>query len=139
MVYAEQSPDRLDSDVVSVDVDGADRTTIISGPTNDFAPAVSPDGTLLAFVRSSGASISDCCGNHTAEIWVLRLADRAVWRIGTDVGDWGVLTWSPDGRYVVAMPLASDGLIVLPFDPRSEPVRSPSPNNVGVVSWQALQ
>ena len=57
--------------------------------------------------------------------------------MGTGVGDWGGLLWSPDSTLLVTFNPASDHLVVMALDPQIPPVEIPSPGNAGVASWQA--
>ena len=93
----------------------------------------------MTFIRTPARAITDCCGSNTSDVFVVGLDGLDLRKIGTDVGDWGVLTWSPDSSRVVAVNLASDQVIVLAVDPAIGPVSIASPNNVGVVSWQAVR
>jgi Tol biopolymer transport system component len=139
VVYVEQSPDGLDGDIVSIGADGLDRRTLVGGATNDLVPAVSPDGTRVAFVRSTAASLTDCCGNP-GDVYVVDIDGQDEPRlVGTAVGDGGGLLWSPDGTMLATFNVASDHLVVMAVDEASEPVEIPSPGNAGVASWQAIR
>ena len=52
--------------------------------------------------------------------------------VGTGVGDWGGLLWSPDGTLVATFNLASDHLVVMALDPAVLPVQLASPHNVAL-------
>src|SRR6266705_1947777 len=77
------------SDIWIVNADGSDLRRLTRNPANDFDPALSLDGSQIAFR-------SERDGNN--EVYVMR-ADGSdqhdVSRDATD--DWGP-TWSPDGR-----------------------------------------
>lgn len=67
-----------------------------------YAPAWSPDGSQLAFVRARPGSFEECCGYAEARVWLMD-ADGANAR---PVGPWGIAPdvgpqWMPDGASVV--------------------------------------
>jgi Tol biopolymer transport system component len=139
IVYAERSPDGTDGDIVSVGINGLGRQTIVAGGTNDISPVVYPDGTLIAFLRTTATDMTDCCGSNTADIYVVDLETGSEPQlVATGLGDWGGLLWSPDGTRPATFNPASDQLIVAGLDPPMAPVQVPSPGNVGVASWQAI-
>jgi Tol biopolymer transport system component len=139
IVYVEESPDGVDGDIVSVSIDGLDRRTIVGGAGNDLSPAVSPDGTAVAFARSTAAAITDCCGN-AADVYIVDIdGDEQPRLVASGVGDWGGLLWSPDGTLLATFNLASDQLVVMALDPEIPSVEIASPGNVGVAGWQATR
>ena len=91
---------------------------ITSGDWDDVAPAWSPDGRRLAFIsgRSGDRDIT-----ATNEVYVVDVADGAVsgeeppepepWSQG--LADVAAVSWSPDGRRLLAAGGTGDGLMVL--------------------------
>lgn len=75
-------------------INGADRRLVLAndGTHRDYNPAISPDGTQLAFISDrSGAS----------DIWLLNLAGGNLHRLTTDAQPLSGLHWSADGRQLV--------------------------------------
>lgn len=77
------------ADLFRLNLDGSGREGIAAHDANDTAPAVSPDGTRVAFE-------SDRDGNP--EIYVVVLATGAVQRLTDNPARDGAPAWSPDGR-----------------------------------------
>ena len=99
-----------DADLFSVPLRGGAPTRLTRDPGRDVSPAVSPDGTLIAYV-------SDRAGGD--DIWVMP-ADRPfgeahrVTFSGSDTGP----AWSPDGRRLAHTTIASNELWVAVIDAR---------------------
>jgi Tol biopolymer transport system component len=80
-----------DGDILVADPDGTHAKTVISGPTDDFAPLYSRDGTRFAFWRASTT--------HESTLMVAASDGSAVRPVLPDTltdADW--FEWSPDGR-----------------------------------------
>jgi len=93
--------------VYTVSTDGGTpRELIPDDPQDKVDPTWSPDGTRIAF---GGAA-----GNRSASI---RILDVKTHQISTVPGSNGLYSprWSPDGRYVVAMPFDSRSLMLFDF------------------------
>ncbi len=61
---------------------------------NDFFPAVSPDGTAIAFVRQTS--------NSTADLYLSTLHNASTpRRLTSDKSDIRGITWAPDGRSII--------------------------------------
>jgi len=73
------------------------------GHVRDGAPAVSPDGRWLAFVRSP-------VGDHdaTGQAWVLPLEGGEPWKLTALEHGVGSVAWSPDGRTLALVAQAGD-------------------------------
>ncbi|ABE51385.1 TolB family protein [Methanococcoides burtonii] len=74
-----------------VDIDGLNRTQITKN-ADMRAPAVSPDGTQLAY-------LSKLSGNY--EIWVMDIDGSNQTQITDSDIDEGVPAWSPDGKHII--------------------------------------
>src|SRR6266540_1263996 len=53
IVFTVFSGPRYDSDIWAMDADGANARAVVTGPDSDRDPALSPDGTTIAFVRTA--------------------------------------------------------------------------------------
>jgi Tol biopolymer transport system component len=85
---------------------GTPRELIPEDPQDQWDPTWSPDGTRIVF----GGASSD--RNST-----IRILDVRTHQISTLPGSKGLFSprWSPDGRYLVAMPLDSTSLMLFDF------------------------
>ena len=80
------------ADIYRMDADGSGRRVLVEHGANDTSPAISPDGTRLAFE-------SDRDGNP--EIYVMDLASGRLTRLTTDPAGDSAPAWSPDGQRIV--------------------------------------
>lgn len=80
------------ADIFRMNADGTGRERLIADPANDSAPAVSPDGSLIAFE-------SDRDGNY--EIYVAGVDGRSPRRLTHNPARDQAPAWSPDGRRIV--------------------------------------
>ena len=89
--------------VVNADGSGERRLTHDATPgaptpstvQSNYAPAWSPDGRRIAFVRTTGFP------QHLGDVWVMNADGRAPRKLTRGVwgaGRYGALAWSPDGR-----------------------------------------
>ena len=87
-------------------VGGSPRELIPQDPIEQYDPTWSSDGTRIAFGR--------VLSNHDGEI---RILDIKTNQISALPGSKGLYSprWSPDGRYVVALPLDSSRLVLFDF------------------------
>ena len=70
---------------------------LTSGRVLDTAPAISPDGRWVAFLRAS-ANLGHTEAERTAHAWIMPSAGGEPWPIGRLPHGVRELTWSPDGR-----------------------------------------
>ena len=85
---------------------GTPRELMPDDPQEKYDPTWSPDGTRIAF----GGGL----GNRSSSI---RILDVKTHQISTVPGSSGLFSprWSPDGRYIVAMPFDSRSLMLFDF------------------------
>jgi Tol biopolymer transport system component len=85
--------------------------TPISGTSNGWAPAVSPDGSRIAFVREDESGLR-------AVPAIMATGGGSVWPLNDSLGDYGSLVWRADGKSVLAERWAdswdTSGIVALP-------------------------
>ncbi|MCA9284359.1 MAG: PD40 domain-containing protein [Phycisphaerales bacterium] len=106
-----------EGDVWTVSVDGGVAQRLTSHPGDEQFPAISPDGTRLAFVASY---------EGPRELYVMPLAGGLPERLTFDGGAIEVAGWTPDGRVVYSTRSRStlpnvQLVIVDPSDPANPP------------------
>jgi Tol biopolymer transport system component len=79
-------------DVLVVSPDGGTPTAIAASPSNEMYPAVSPDGTQVAYMVE---------GQDTSDIYVTQIATNATRRLTQGAGRNSEPAWSPDGSRLV--------------------------------------
>ena len=91
-------------------------TRITSGPWDDIHPALSPDGSELAFSSDRGGSW---------ELYSLNLKTGAVRQISNFPGYKAAPTWSPDGQFIAYEGYAGGDLdiYIIRADGSEEPIR----------------
>ena len=82
-----------------VPLHGAPRK-ITDGDWDDTQPAVSPDGTQVAFTSNRTA---DRDRNTVSDIWTIPLVGGAPARVTTERGQYGNASWSPDGASITCL------------------------------------
>jgi dipeptidyl aminopeptidase/acylaminoacyl peptidase len=82
-----------------VALDGAPRK-LTDGDWDDTQPAVSPDGTRVAFTSNRSA---DRDRNTVSDIWIAPLAGGAATRVTTERGQYTNASWSPDGTAITCL------------------------------------
>jgi Tol biopolymer transport system component len=86
-----------DFDIYSIPLNGGNKAIIISSQWDDYCPAYSPDGSMIAFVSNrSGLN----------EIWTMNLQTRELKQItGSSKqeinAEWGKIEWSPGGDKIL--------------------------------------
>lgn len=79
--------------------DGRGLTELVGGPTDDFEPTWSPDGSLIAFVRIGDGSEPGATP-AASQIWIVQADGTAPTPVTTlEQGSWRP-AWSPDGASI---------------------------------------
>ena len=73
-----------------MNADGTGTRRLTSSNANDHSPTWSPDGTRIAFSRSSD-------GGH---VWVMNADGTGARRLTDELAEEGEPSWSPDGRWI---------------------------------------
>ncbi len=73
---------------------------LTDGDWDDTQPAVSPDGSAVAFTSNRSA---DRDRNTVSDIWVVPVAGGDAWRVTTERGQYTNASWSPDGKTVTCL------------------------------------
>ena len=75
---------------------------VTDGDCDDAQPAVSPDGSQVAFTTNRSA---DRHRNTVSDIWIapLRPPGGDAVRVTTERGQYGNASWSPDGRWITCL------------------------------------
>jgi dipeptidyl aminopeptidase/acylaminoacyl peptidase len=73
---------------------------LTDGDWDDSQPAVSPDGTIVAFTSNRSP---DRDRNTVSDIWTTPLAGGAPARVTTERGQYGNASWSPDGTSITCL------------------------------------
>lgn len=109
-----------DSHLFALPLDGQPLQRLTSGPWRDIQPAVSPDGSRVAFASNRSGFW---------DLYLMELASGAITRL-TDTPTYeGAPSWSPDGLWLVyeAYVERPDGgdleLFIRPVDGSQEPIR----------------
>lgn len=96
LIFPQQASPQAASELVEVSINGRTMHPLTSPPqgwNGDWTPAVSPDGTKLAFVRGPEGSVYD--------IYVMKLPNGEPRRITNDNRLIVGLTWSSDGSSII--------------------------------------
>jgi Tol biopolymer transport system component len=139
ILQQQSSTTTLDGDIVAVSTVDRTLTTIVGGPTNDVAPALSPDGATLAFSRSPSVTITGAfdrlaTDKQGSDLYVVPLVGGEPRLIATDV--WPGVTWSPDSTRILARTPDWRELLILPII-GSDPVhRLNAAEDSSPPSWQ---
>jgi TolB protein len=87
------------ADVYSVAPDGSGLERVATTPTHELDPALSPDGTRVAFSRQAFADRCDGCAQS---LWLTAPTQQLTSRRETDAAPFDARpSWSPDGRTLV--------------------------------------
>jgi TolB protein len=97
LVYSNQIIDN-DTDIYTVNPDGSARRRLTRGELEDYAPAFSPDGLSVVFVRSLPRGRQ---GDTNEELFVVRADGGNLRRLTHWPGEDLAPAWSPDGSEIV--------------------------------------
>ncbi len=116
VAHVDADKDDYQGDIWLIDGDSAPRR-IVGGPTDDFRPRWSPDGTRLAFLSSRTGK---------RQIHILDLRGGEAWPLTAAQEGAGAFAWSPDGRRIayLARPAPAEA-------PESEASKDPSKKEHG--------
>jgi Tol biopolymer transport system component len=132
IAFTGYNPQEQYTHIYSVNPDGTDLTQLTNEEGNDNAPAWSPDGTQIAFLRSDARGdesffdweytlyVMDADGSNARSFHTTRL------KLSTYYGS--RISWSPDGQYLVyqageaVFSGAKEAIFVLALDPAAEDV-----------------
>lgn len=84
------------------------------GSVRDTAPQISPDGTLIAFVRSPITGMA----TGTGQLWILPLDGGEPWQLTSLKHGASAARWSPDGGRLALVAPAGDQRFVIGDDPK---------------------
>lgn len=73
---------------------------LTDGDWDDTQPAVSPDGTAVAFTSNRSA---DRDRNSVSDIWIVPLLGGDATRVTTERGQYANASWSPDGKVITCL------------------------------------
>jgi Tol biopolymer transport system component len=76
-----------DGELWTVEADGSQRADLGIGPSSDWGPSFSPDGTMIAFSSNKGGPLA---------IWVMHSDGSAARQVTAGHGEYP--SWSPDGK-----------------------------------------
>ena len=82
-----------------LELDGRPRQ-LTDGDWDDAQPAISPDGSTVAFTSNRSA---DRDRNTVSDIWTVPLAGGAPTRVTTERGQYTNASWSPDGASIACL------------------------------------
>lgn len=119
-----------DFEIYSINVDGTDLRQLTNNNVDDKFPAVSPDGSRIAYQVWTGQG-------ERWEIYVMDIDGRNQTRL-TNTGGWNRLpTWSPDGRQIAFLSDRSGQLTLHVMDANGQNVRQigVTGERDGRVSW----
>jgi Tol biopolymer transport system component len=142
VVFHQQSgPSTYDGDISSVDILTGKVRKLVSGPTNDVEPRISPDGRRVAFSRSPTLNITAALDHldgsiAPAELYVADLDSGEPRRLAS--GIWPGALWSPDGSRLAAVTHDLGRLLIVSADGASPVIRVDLPPGVGTMTWQPL-
>jgi WD40 repeat protein len=77
-------------EIFAMNPDGSDQTNLTNNPALDYAPAGSPDGRRIAFIRCE----------EICHLFVMNADGSGQRRLTNDPGPDYFATWSPDGRRI---------------------------------------
>ena len=119
-----------DGDIALLALDGTEDRTIVSAPTNDTDPAVSPDGLSVVFLRTTTGDVFIRHGDvDLVVVGIDGTGERTIARSACGCA----AVWAPDGSRVATW---TNDLQQLRVDGEGAPVHVPTPGNVGAMSWQ---
>lgn len=90
--------DFADLDVYVMNADGSEPRPLADSSRSEYAPAWSPDGTMVAFVVATGAA--DCIQRCNKDIFRINADRGGLQQLTTDPEPDHNPRWSPDGKHI---------------------------------------
>ncbi|MBA2383028.1 MAG: PD40 domain-containing protein [Chloroflexi bacterium] len=117
-------PGTTGRDILVLATDDLEETAIVATPRDEAQPAWSPDGTRLAFWRSTD--------ERDFQIVVVDVASRRETPLDLRSPLADILSWSPDGASIVAVRCATEASCDLLLVDATNPARAPAVLAIGI-------
>jgi len=88
------------NEIYLMNADGSGQVNLTNNPASDYSPAWSPDGTRIAFVRSTNCHFGRCGGPPLLNIYVMNADGSGLQNLTNNPGSDDAPVWSPDGKRI---------------------------------------